>query len=120
MARSKLNLENTASVWDANRRYKVNDLVYWLGKKYQNLTGKNSEPGVGADWFYEITPAKPDPIPFTALSTGVNQTFTVPVEPRSVYKSKGLLYKNTEWSYYELTLTILVSINLGNTIYVEF
>ena len=115
MARSKLNLENTASVWDANRRYKVNDLVYWLGKKYQNLTGKNSEPGVGTDWFFDNL-LKPEPVSFVAASTGANQTFTVAFEPGTVFKSKGFLRKGTEWIYSGTTLTILVSITTGNTI----
>jgi hypothetical protein len=51
MAKSKLNLENSNLVWDAERRYKVNEIVTRFGKTYQNLTGKNSEPGVGSDWF---------------------------------------------------------------------
>ena len=51
MAKSKLNLENSNLVWNPERRYKVNELVAHFGKTYQNLTGKNSEPGVGSDWF---------------------------------------------------------------------
>jgi hypothetical protein len=51
MAKSKLSLENSALNWDANRRYKVNAIVSYSGNTYQNLTGENSEPGVGSDWF---------------------------------------------------------------------
>ena len=51
MAKSKLNLENSNLVWNPERRYKVNEIVTYFGKTYQNLTGKNSEPGVGSDWF---------------------------------------------------------------------
>ena len=119
MAKSKLNLENSAYAWDEKRRYKVNEIVTHLGKKYQNLTGKNTEPGVGLDWFYESTPAKPEPMSFSALSTGPNQTFIVPFEPGTVLKSKGELYKLTEWTYSGTTLTILVSISIGNTIYIK-
>jgi len=118
MARSKLNLENTALVWDSNRRYKVNDIVTWIGKKYQNLTGKNSEPGIGSDWFFDNL-SKPEPVSFVAASTGSNQTFSVSFEPGSVLKSKGELYKGSEWIYSGTTLTILVSINTGNTIYIK-
>jgi len=51
MAKSKLNLENSALIWDEKRRYKVNSIVSHIGRTYQNLTGKNTEPGVGPDWF---------------------------------------------------------------------
>lgn len=51
MAKSKLNIENSNLVWNPERRYKVNEIVTYFGKTYQNLTGKNSEPVVGSDWF---------------------------------------------------------------------
>ena len=51
MAKSKLNLENSNLVWNPERRYKVNEITTHIGKAYQNLTGKNSEPGVGNDWY---------------------------------------------------------------------
>jgi len=51
MAKSKLILENSSLNWDARRRYKVNSVVSHLGQNWQNLTGENSEPGVGPDWF---------------------------------------------------------------------
>lgn len=119
MAKSKLNLENSAYAWDEKRRYKVNEIVTHLGRKYQNLTGKNSEPGVGTDWYYDDLLLKLEPISYVAVSTGANQTFTVPYEPGSVLKSKGELYKGTEWIYSGTTLTILVSISTGNTIYIK-
>lgn len=51
MAKSKLSLENSSLTWSEKRRYKVNAVVLYSGSNYQNLTGKNSEPGVGTDWF---------------------------------------------------------------------
>jgi len=62
------------------------------------------------------------PQSFTALSTGTNQTFVITggYQARTVYKSKGLLYKTTEWSQSGSALTIIVNTNTGNTIYVEF
>lgn len=51
MAKSKLSLENSSLNWSDKRRYKVNAIVSYSGSTYQNLTGKNSEPGVGSDWF---------------------------------------------------------------------
>lgn len=62
------------------------------------------------------------PVSFTVLSTGTGQEFTLPVgaTAKAVYKSRGLLYRDTEWSQSDTTLTIIVSANTGNTIYVEF
>lgn len=63
-----------------------------------------------------------EPQTFTALSTGINQTFTITggYQAKTVYKSKGLLYKISEWTQSGSTLTIIPNTNTGNTIYVEF
>ncbi|MNX35445.1 hypothetical protein D3C86_657110 [compost metagenome] len=62
------------------------------------------------------------PQTFTALSTGTNQTFTITggYQAKTVYKSKALLYKTSEWTQSGSTLTIIANTNTGNTIYVEF
>jgi len=43
--------ENKTVTWNANLRSRVGDSVTHNSKEYTNLTGKNSEPGVGVDWF---------------------------------------------------------------------
>lgn len=48
---SKSQLINTNQTWNAKKRYKINAVVTYLGKTYQNSTGKNSEPGDGSDWY---------------------------------------------------------------------
>lgn len=60
-----------------------------------------------------------EPILVTAVSTGPNQNFILPVgfQAGSVLKSKGELYKGTEWTQTDDTVTILININAGNTIY---
>lgn len=62
------------------------------------------------------------PQTFTALSTGTNQTFSIAggYQAKTVYKSKALLYKTSEWTQSGSTLTIIPNTNTGNTIYVEF
>lgn len=62
------------------------------------------------------------PQTFTALTTGTNQTFTITggYQAKTVYKSKGLLYKTSEWTQSGNTLTIIPNTNTGNIIYVEF
>lgn len=64
----------------------------------------------------------PEPQSFTALTTGINQTFTITggYIAKTVYKSKGLLYKTSEWTQSGSTLTIIPNTNTGSTIYVEF
>ena len=47
---SKVKLVNTNQVWNAKRRYKVNETVAFNGIDYQNATGINSEPGTTFDW----------------------------------------------------------------------
>lgn len=63
-----------------------------------------------------------EPVTFTALSTGAGQTFTLPTGavPKTVYKSKGWTRKGVDWSYSGNTLTMIMSVNAGNSIDVEF
>lgn len=61
-----------------------------------------------------------EPLLFTAVTTGINQTFTgVNFRAGSVLKSKGELYKGTEWTQTGSTVTILVNVNVGNSIYIK-
>lgn len=64
---------------------------------------------------------KPEPVSFTAASTGVNQVFILPsgFKAGSVLKSRSELYKVTEWTQTADALTILINTNVGNTIYVK-
>jgi hypothetical protein len=47
---SKLKLVNSNQVWDAKRRYKINETVTYNDINYQNATGTNSQPGITIDW----------------------------------------------------------------------
>lgn len=62
----------------------------------------------------------PDPVLFTAPSTGINQVFILPAgfKAGAVFKSKGLLFKGSEWTQADDALTIVVNTNTGNSIYV--
>lgn len=64
---------------------------------------------------------KPDPVLFTALTTGPNQVFILPpgFKAGSVLKSKGELFKGTEWIQTDDALTVIVNSNTGNSIYVK-
>ena len=64
--------------------------------------------------------SSPDPLLFTAVSTGTGQTFTgVTFKAGTVLKSKGELFKGTEWTQTGNTVTILVNVNTGNSIYIK-
>ena len=51
---------------------------------------------------------------------GINQIFILPqgFKASEVYKSRGLLYKGSEWTQSDDALTILINTTTGNTIYV--
>lgn len=48
--KKKVILENGTDVWDAKKRYKVNQVVLFNGISYQNTTGANSSPDALFDW----------------------------------------------------------------------
>lgn len=63
---------------------------------------------------------KPQPILITATATGANQVFTnIPFQAGTVLKSKGELFKGSEWTQTGNTITILTNVNTGNTIYIK-
>ena len=64
---------------------------------------------------------KPDPILIVATSTGLGQTFILPLGylVGSVLKSKGELYKGSEWTQTADVLTIIINVTTGNTIYIK-
>lgn len=41
---------NRTTTWNSKKRYKVNESENYKGNTYLNVTGFNSEPGVGNDW----------------------------------------------------------------------
>ena len=67
------------------------------------------------------TTTKPDPILRTAPITGLGQTFIIPVgfKVGTVLKSKGELFKGSEWSQTADVLTIIINANTGNSIYIK-
>lgn len=120
---SKVKFVNSNESWNAKRRYKIGAVVSYSGGVYQNATGINSQPVTTTDWMNisANTSSGQDPILFTAATTGINQVFTVPSGfiARSVLKSKGELFKGTEWTQSGNNVTILVSATTGNTIYIK-
>lgn len=114
MAKSKLNLENSALVWDSNRRYKVNNIVSYLGKTYQNLTGKNTEPGVGTDWFIPDSSAFPK-IQFTADGSQFTFDLTTTILAKSVFWN-GALLDDADFSQTANILTLTFTPAIGDKI----
>jgi hypothetical protein len=68
-----------------------------------------------------IEPTRLEPILITATVTGINQQFILPVGfvASSVLKSRGEIYKGTEWIQVDDLLTIIINITIGNTIYIK-
>ena len=64
---------------------------------------------------------KPEPILISATATGTGQTFILPLgfKAGTVLKSKGELFKGTEWSQTADVLTIIVNVTTGNSIYIK-
>lgn len=87
----------------------------WTNAIYEggDITDRNN--------YTPIYDPKPAPEMFTAPITGAGQTFILPTgfKAGSVLKSRGELYIGTEWSQTDDILTIIVSANAGNSIYVK-
>lgn len=64
---------------------------------------------------------KPDPELFTALADGINQTFILPTgfTAGSILVSRGEIFKTTEWEQTDDTITILIEIYTGNSVYIK-
>lgn len=120
--------KETTQDWEVNDKFRG-----WIGSRY--VVGRilslpvslpsdidnNSKVELAID-SNSLSGLSAPPQTFTALTTGTNQTFTITggYQAKTVYKSKGLLYKTSEWTQSGSTLTIIPNTNTGNTIYVEF
>ena len=65
---SKSTLINSNQVWNAKKRYKINEIVTHLGIVYQNITGVNTDPTLETDWKPQLEPGDSTPT-FTTLAT---------------------------------------------------
>lgn len=107
------NTAPTLEVGDIVRGFKEEG-VYWAAAEY--LGG---DPTDRDNYLVQSTPYY-EPVLFTAPATGLNQVFILPAGfiADSVYKSKGVLFKGTEWTQSDDALTILINTNINNSIYV--
>ena len=103
---------SSIEVGDIATRYSTVDGI-WENAVY-NGGGDTQDP---ANYTLLDLP-KPEPILHTAVATGINQTFACAFEPGMVFKSKGPLYKDVDWTYDGADVTILGNVNTGNTIYI--
>lgn len=120
--------KNTPLDWEVNDKFRG-----WIGNRYVVGTilslpvslpsdidnASKVELAIDSDAISGVSAA---PQSFTAISTGTNQTFNISggYNAKTVYKSKGILYKGSEWTQSGNVLTIIPNTNAGNTIYVEF
>jgi len=107
------NVADSLEIGDIVRGF-AEEGVYWEAAEYLGGDPANR------DNYAVVSPVKFEPLSFTAPITGANQEFTLTLgfKANLVFKSRGLLYKTTEWEQTDEFLTILVSVNSGNTIYV--
>lgn len=100
----------------------VGDIVHGFADADTIWTNARYEGGDinDRDNYTLLSDAKPEPYLTTAPTTGTNQVFTLPAGliAGSVLKSKGPLFKGTEWTQAGDQLTIIVNANTGNSIYV--
>lgn len=115
MAKSKLNIENSDLTWDAKRRYKVNAIVSHNGNTYQNLTGKNSEPGVGSDWFIPPTLKVFQKTQFTADGSQTTFDLVTNTLANAVFWN-GALLDDADWSQTLNILTLTFTPAIGDKI----
>lgn len=101
----------------------VGDIVHGFADETTIWTNARYEGGDINDRasYTPLYDGKPDPILIVATATGTNQTFVLPngFLVGSVLKSKGPLFKFTEWTQTADILTIIINVNTGNSIYIQ-
>lgn len=100
----------------------IGDIVHGFADANTIWTNARYEGGDVNDRanYTPIYDVPPDPVLITATATGPNQVFILPAgfKAGNVFKSKGILYKGSEWTQTDDALTIIVNTNTGNSIYV--
>ena len=91
----------------------ASDGVVWTNARYEggDVSDRNNYTNLGT--------TIAEPVKVQAVITAINQTFVL--NPSfvvgSVLKSRGELYKGTEWIQNDDVITILINVNTGNTLY---
>jgi hypothetical protein len=108
---------NSQQAWILKRRYKVNSVINYLGRVYQNLTGGNSAPDTLIDW-HALTPLPTSGYKGTFIYIGGAQTFTLPANTQvnSVYLNRGLMDDLTDWTLFGTSLTITPTLDVNDEI----
>ena len=72
MMQSKVTLVNSNQNWSQKRRYKINNVVSYLGSIYQNSTGINTDPSLLTDWV-TVNKVNNEVQTYTEILTGLQE-----------------------------------------------
>lgn len=97
---SKVTLVNSNQNWSQKRRYKINNVVSYLGSIYQNSTGINTDPSLLTDWV-TVNKVNNEVQTYTEILTENKQTFTLPLGAKveQVMQNEALLINTTNVLY---------------------
>lgn len=114
---SKSQLTNTNETWNAKKRYKINAVVTYLGKTYQNSTGANSIPTSNVDWIFlkSTSNSLSEKLQFTADGVSASYNIVYSATIKAVFWNSVLL-NDDDWSQTGTTLTLTFIPSLGDLI----
>lgn len=108
-------LINTNESWNAQRRYKINNVVNYAGGIYQNSTGSNSDPTLGTDWVLLKSSVIFIPFPKVQITATAGQT-VFPLGTTALANAvfrEGALLDDSEWSQSGSNITTTLPFELG-------
>lgn len=103
-------LINTNENWSDKRRYKINNVVNYVGGIYQNITGGNSIPSLGTDWLFLKSVSNVPVAYHEDFIADATQKFNV--DPGIVIKNvflNNISAKGSDWSQTGIEVTVTSS-----------
>lgn len=115
-----LKTKTTAKIqtWNLNIRSRVGDSVTHLGSTWVNITGSNSEPGVGTDWEFIGSTSQVSSSKENFTSTAAQTDFILSSSPDNVDVIVDRLYQleTIDYNLAGNTVTMTVGLDLGSKV----
>ena len=109
-------LINTNESWNAQRRYKINNVVNHAGGIYQNSTGSNSDPTLETDWILLKSSITFIPFPKVEIIATAGQT-VFPLGTTALANGvlwNGIGLNDGDWSQTGTNITTTFPLSAGD------
>jgi len=114
MSQIIVKIDSKTDNWNINRRYRVGQSVTHKSLNWSNLTGSNTEPGIGLDWLFLSSVNASSKELFTATASQTDFVLTNEPNNVDVYVDRVYQLDTIDFSLSGNTVTMVEALKLGS------